>query len=112
MPRAQNAHAHVNAGFLLKLNQANVVDSARIVYGCINPSFTHATETEKYLKGKDLFDNATLQGAFESLDKELQPDHVLPDPSPGFRKQLAISLFYKVSENYGYGDVWIRIFLF
>lgn len=94
MPRAQNAHALVNAGFLLKLNGMKV-DSARIVYGGINPNFVRARGTEKFLAGKVLFDNNTLQGAYKVLDNELKPDYVLPDPPPDFRKFLAISLFYK-----------------
>ncbi|KAF2885005.1 hypothetical protein ILUMI_21179 [Ignelater luminosus] len=95
MPRAQNAHALVNAGFLLKLDDSNKVESARIVYGSINPSFIHAQNSEAYLTGKNLFENETLQGVFETLDKELVPDFVLPDPPPEFRKQLAIALMYK-----------------
>lgn len=101
MPRAQNAHAIVNAGFLFQFDpQKSKVISARIVYGNINPKFIHANEAEKYVVGKNLFDNKTLQGTFEALDKELQPDHVLPDPKPEFRKNLAISLFYKVRESF------------
>lgn len=52
MPRAQNAHALVNAAFLFKLNKNNVVESARMVYGAISPAFVRATKTEAYLKGK------------------------------------------------------------
>lgn len=95
MPRAQNAHAIVNAGFLYKLKDG-VVENASIVYGNINEKFIHATGTENYLKGKKLFDNATLQGAYGELSKELLTDDVPPDPTPAFRKQLAIALFYKV----------------
>jgi len=42
MPRAQNAHAYVNAGFLFKLNVNNggkVLAKPTIVYGGINPQF-------------------------------------------------------------------------
>ncbi|XP_066141648.1 uncharacterized protein [Euwallacea fornicatus] len=95
MPRSQNAHAMVNAGFLFQLTNSGIVQSAQIVYGGINPNFIHAEKTESLLKGKQLFDNTTLQSAFKSLDRELQPDWVLPDPTPAFRKQLAINLFYK-----------------
>ncbi|KAF2906096.1 hypothetical protein ILUMI_00078 [Ignelater luminosus] len=95
MPRAQNAHALVNAGFLLKLDSNNNVESARIVYGSINPSFIHASNAEKYLVGKQLFDNNTLQGLFQELEKEINPDHILPDPDPVFRRKLAIALCYK-----------------
>ncbi|XP_055607410.1 uncharacterized protein LOC129755104 [Uranotaenia lowii] len=96
MPRAQNAHAYVNGAFLVKMNAAmNSVESARICFGGINPNFTHAEATEKLLVGKNLFDNATLQAAFSSLKDEVDPDWVLPDASDKYRKNLAISLFYK-----------------
>jgi hypothetical protein len=42
MPRAQNAHACVNAGFLFRLNVNNggkVLSKPTIVYGGINPQF-------------------------------------------------------------------------
>ena len=42
MPRAQNAHAYVNAGFLFRLNVNNggkVLAKPTIVYGGINPQF-------------------------------------------------------------------------
>ncbi|KAJ8925555.1 hypothetical protein NQ315_009395 [Exocentrus adspersus] len=94
MARSQNTHALVNAGFLLKLNYQTVV-SARIVYGHINPKFVHASSLESFLPGKVLFNNKVLRQSFQVLDAELNPDHVLPDPTPEFRKLLAISLFYK-----------------
>lgn len=38
MPRAQNAHAYVNAGFLLQMNdQRDKVIKSTIVYGNIHP---------------------------------------------------------------------------
>lgn len=72
------------------------VKSARILFGGINPEFIHAKNTEAYLVGKNLIDNVTIQGALAKLNDELKPDHVLPDASPEFRKNLAMSLFYKV----------------
>jgi len=42
MPRAQNAHAYVNAGFLFRLNVNNggkVLAKPTILYGGINPQF-------------------------------------------------------------------------
>ena len=42
MPRAQNAHAHVNGGFLFKVDRGNnfqVMEQPRIVFGGINPNF-------------------------------------------------------------------------
>ncbi|RZC32795.1 xanthine dehydrogenase/oxidase, partial [Asbolus verrucosus] len=85
MPRAQNSHAHINAGFLFKFkqNQPTYIETVSIVFGNVNPNFIHATQTEKLLQ------------VFVSLSQELVPDIIPPDPTPEFRKQLAISLFYK-----------------
>nr|CAH7725832.1 unnamed protein product [Callosobruchus chinensis] len=95
MPRAQNAHADVNAGFLFKLSPNQVVESPRIVFGGISATFVHASKTEELLKGKRLFDNKVLAQAFESLNKEIEPTWELPDATPTYRKHLAIALFYK-----------------
>lgn len=94
MPRAQNAHAYVNAGFLFKFEEG-IVTSARMCFGGISPEFVHAKKTEKFLRGKDLYDNDTLQVAFRCLSTELSPDWVLPDACPQYRKNLAAALFYK-----------------
>lgn len=121
MPRAQNAHAYVNAAFLLKFNQDKTkVEAATVCFGGINPivstqisyhqsrtilllsipcQFTHAIATENYLVGKSLFSNEVVQAALKTLSNELQPDWVLPDASPEYRKNLAISLFYKFILN-------------
>ncbi|CAG2060644.1 unnamed protein product [Timema podura] len=98
MPRAKNVHAIVNAGFLFNLSSdgnGTVVERPNIVYGGINPSFVHATATESYLNGKCLFAQETLDGLMESLEQEIQPDHVLPDMTPKYRKELTKSLIYK-----------------
>nr|CAI5836488.1 unnamed protein product [Callosobruchus analis] len=99
MPRAQNAHADVNACFLFKLSPNHVVESPRIVFGGISATFVHASKTEELLKGKRLFDNKVLQQAFESLNKEIEPTWELPDATPTYRKHLAIALFYKFILN-------------
>lgn len=98
MSRAQNTHAWVNASFLFKFN-GEIVDTARICFGAINPSFIHATNTEKSLEGKNLYTNETLQSAISYLKNDLNPDWILPDPSPEYRKNLAISLFYRFVLN-------------
>ncbi|XP_063828756.1 uncharacterized protein LOC135078111 [Ostrinia nubilalis] len=95
MPRSQNAHAIVNAGFQYKVKSDNTVEDARIVFGGISSTFTRAFETEEYLVGKKLFENDTLQGAIKKLDQEVVAVENLPEPSPEYRKQLAIALFYK-----------------
>lgn len=44
MPRAQNAHAHVNAGFLFKLDGAGkVLEKPNIIIGGINKDFVSKT---------------------------------------------------------------------
>lgn len=94
MPRAQNAHAYVNAAFLLK-SEGSVVRSVSLCFGGITPEFVHADKTEKLLVGKRLHSNETLQAALHSLTTEMNPDWVLPDASPEYRKNLAAALFYK-----------------
>lgn len=96
MPRAQNAHAHVNAGFLFKLDGGSkLLEKPNIIFGGINEHFLHAKNTEQYLMGKTIFDKQVIKTALETLHHELEPDHVLPDYSPQFRKTLALGLFYK-----------------
>ncbi|XP_058124986.1 uncharacterized protein LOC131281799 [Anopheles ziemanni] len=100
MPRSQNAHAYVNGAFLTKFTEDGVtVESIKICFGGINPEFTHATETEKFLAGKNLFDAETVQGTLAQLSSELKPDWVLPDVSSEYRKNLAMALFYKYLLN-------------
>ena len=41
-----------------------------LVFGNINPEFGHASETEQFLKGKEL-DNETLAGFFLQISKKL-----------------------------------------
>lgn len=77
----------------------NVASECRIVYGGINPNFIRASKTEALLEGQNLYDNATLKNVFQSLDEEIICDYVLPDDTPEYRKNLAISLFYKVRYN-------------
>lgn len=55
----------------------------------------HAKQTEEFLRGKNLFDVTVLDGAYQILAEELQPDTHLLDASPEYRKQLALGLFYK-----------------
>ncbi|RZF32560.1 hypothetical protein LSTR_LSTR006555 [Laodelphax striatellus] len=98
MPRAQNSHAYVNAGFLFKLDNNDkfkVLEKPRIVFGGINPNFVHAELTETFLEGKHLSDSKVIAESLKTLEGELKPNHVLPDASPEYRKGLAISLLYK-----------------
>ena len=85
MYRSQNAHAYVNAGFLMKVNKADgfrVMEKPSIVFGNINASFSHATKTENFLIGKCLNKIETLNGAVEVLKQEIDP-HFEPIGSIG-----------------------------
>ncbi|XP_055607619.1 xanthine dehydrogenase-like [Uranotaenia lowii] len=96
MPVAQNARAYVNAAFLIKLSiTGEIPESVTLCFGGINPCFVHATQTENYLINRPIFTNQTLKQSMAILSSELSPDHVLPDASPEYRKNLALSLYYK-----------------
>lgn len=97
MPRSQNAHAIVNAGFYYNLRKKdNKVQQSRLVFGGLSPSFIRASETEKFLLGRILFTNDALQGALKILEKDLDVAEMPPEPSVAYRKKLALGLFYKV----------------
>ncbi|XP_023954191.2 xanthine dehydrogenase-like [Bicyclus anynana] len=96
MPRAQNSHAIVNAGFLFKFHHnSQLLESATLVYGGISKIFIHASTTEAMLIGRDPFTNETLQLVLKSLQEEILPIENPPEPSAEYRKMLAISLYYK-----------------
>lgn len=103
MPRSQNAHAIVNAGFLYRLRQPdNIVRQTRIVYSGINAnvSITRPSATERYLFGKKLFTDDTLQASVKIMENELIATENPPEPSAEYRKQLALGLFYKASIDF------------
>lgn len=97
-PRAVNAHAHVNACFRMELDPADnfkVTSKPSILLGGINPNFIHATETENFLVGRKLNDEATVMEAAELLGREVQPDSHPQDASPAYRRSLSQALLYK-----------------
>uniref|UniRef100_A0AAG5D729 FAD-binding PCMH-type domain-containing protein n=1 Tax=Anopheles atroparvus TaxID=41427 RepID=A0AAG5D729_ANOAO len=94
MPRAQNAHAYVNAVFLLEWRDATI-RTATVCYGGITPGFTHAVQLESFLVGKDIFQEAVLQEALDILSHTIAPTNAPPDACPAYRKQLALTLFYR-----------------
>lgn len=98
MPRNQNSLALVHSAYLLKIGNKNEIECASIVYGNINPNSYeyHARKTEKYLIGKNIFNDKNLQEAIKVLSSELLPVEILGEPSIQFRKKLALGLFYKV----------------
>lgn len=91
MPRSQNAHAIVNAGFMMKFHHNSpLLENMTIVYGGISPKFVHATKTERVIVGKDPYTEESLQLALSTLSEELQPKEAHPEPSAEYRKILAI----------------------
>ncbi|XP_049290771.1 uncharacterized protein LOC125767868 [Anopheles funestus] len=95
MPRAQNAHAYVNAVFLLQFQESGLLRTASICYGGINPGFTHAVQLESFLVGKDIFQQSVLREALQVLNNTITPNYVPPDASAEYRKHLAVTLFYR-----------------
>ncbi|XP_034664118.1 abscisic-aldehyde oxidase [Drosophila subobscura] len=118
MPRAQNAHAYVNAAFLLELDGASKVKSARICFGGIRPDFVHATAIEQLMVGHSPYESGLIEQTFDTLPSQFNPDEVLPDASPAYRTKLACGLLYKfllkhapsseVAENFMSGGQILR----
>uniref|UniRef100_A0A1I8P4W1 Indole-3-acetaldehyde oxidase n=1 Tax=Stomoxys calcitrans TaxID=35570 RepID=A0A1I8P4W1_STOCA len=96
MPRAQNAHALVNAAFLVQVQKPDyIVKSARIAYGGLSNGFSRAINLEKSLLNKALFTEENVRNAFTSMQSEIKAEVALPEPSPEYRTKLAHGLFYK-----------------
>uniref|UniRef100_A0A182QBX0 Indole-3-acetaldehyde oxidase n=1 Tax=Anopheles farauti TaxID=69004 RepID=A0A182QBX0_9DIPT len=95
--RAQNAAAHVNAAFLLRLCARKLnVEQASLCFGGIGPKFSHATRTEQYLEGKNPLNNVMLQETLAVLNAELAGGQT--EPSTGeaaYRRQVAVGLLYR-----------------
>ncbi|XP_038212491.1 xanthine dehydrogenase/oxidase-like [Zerene cesonia] len=96
MPRSQNSHAAVNAGFFFKFQKnSRILDNITMVFGGISSQFTHAIQTETILKEKDPFTDEVLQRALKTLYDEMIVEAAPTEPSQTYRKLLAVSLFYK-----------------
>ncbi|CAG4933298.1 unnamed protein product [Parnassius apollo] len=95
MPRTENVRAIVDAAFLYKLDNWNKVLECRLTFGGLSPTFIRAYKTEKFLVGKFLFRNETLQAGIKILNSELIITRVRPELSIEYRRRLAIGLFYK-----------------
>lgn len=55
-----------------------------------------ASATESFILGKAITDAKTLQGALQILSNEIVPNSPPVAASVKYRKELALSLFYKV----------------
>ncbi|XP_050079113.1 uncharacterized protein LOC126565956 [Anopheles maculipalpis] len=94
--RAQNASAHVNAAFLLRLCVRKInVEQAHLCFGGIGPKFSRASRTEQYLEGKNPFNNVILQETLAVLNAELAGGQTEPTPDASYRRQVAVGLLYR-----------------
>ena len=101
MPRNANSKAYVSAAFNLEFSTGNVVTGTPVLaYTGISSSVIRATQTEDYLVGKDLSQDAYLQVAMSFLDSDLTPEDDPALPSGNYRKSVGQSLFYKVIEKH------------
>ena len=99
MPRSTNAHAVVNAGFLVKVDSSDnyrILEKPRIVFGGINKGFVHAKATEEFLLNRSMNDHDMFLEAMAVLAEELIPEDDPVLSSSLYRKQLSLCLFYKV----------------
>ncbi|XP_054263474.1 uncharacterized protein LOC128986893 [Macrosteles quadrilineatus] len=97
-PRAQNALALTNAGFLFKIGKKNrhlVLGKPRVIFGNISAQFIHAAQLEDYLAGRSLLEPATLRGALDILEREVHPDLGPTEPHPEYRRKLTQACFYR-----------------
>jgi len=97
MPRAENAHAYVNAAFYMEVDPtgSTVKGKPSLVFGGIGTHGISANATAAFLVGKNLLEPDTLKGALESLGNEIVPNTPPAAASTQYRKSLATSLFYK-----------------
>ncbi|KAI8427486.1 hypothetical protein MSG28_002019 [Choristoneura fumiferana] len=97
MPRAQSAHAQVNAAFLYEFEQdKETVRSVRIVIGGISADFVHAWKTERYIAGKMVFKDEVLHGALNELKEDLSvAEQIAGEMKPEFKIKCALGLLYK-----------------
>ncbi|XP_041363518.1 xanthine dehydrogenase-like [Gigantopelta aegis] len=97
MPRSQNSYAYLNAGFLINIDawKLQVLGKPSIVFGGISESMMHAEKTESYMKGKDLTDAIMMKHILELLRREIKPTKNERQPSPEYRHDVAVHLFFK-----------------
>jgi xanthine dehydrogenase/oxidase len=96
MPRSQNSHAYVNAGFNFTFDPATlIVLECSMVFGGLSRNFVHASQTESFLLKKPLNDEKVLAESFQILFNELITDNDPVLSASSYRKSLAVSLFYK-----------------
>ncbi|HEY0323382.1 MAG TPA: molybdopterin cofactor-binding domain-containing protein [Pyrinomonadaceae bacterium] len=96
--RNQNAHAIVNAGFRVALDEQGLIRHAVVAYGGLAPMTLRMTKTENFLQGKSWTED-TLKGALDVLAVEVAAE-IEPMPGvqflpEGYRESLTETLLYK-----------------
>ncbi len=123
--RDQNAHAIVNAGFLVRLDKKGTIQSATILYGGLAQLPSRMAKTEAAMTGGK-WNDATLQKALDVLAGEVA-EVIRPMPGTnflpeGYRESVTETLFYKFflhvanerfpkevqPENRSGGEVYVR----
>lgn len=98
MARRENAHAIVNAAFLLNLSdELSVRQKPRLVFAGIADKFIHAEMTETLMNGTNLLDAKSMIKVLETLHTECKPNPGLY--SQQYRQNLAVNLLYKVKRT-------------
>ncbi|KAG9232189.1 putative xanthine dehydrogenase [Amylocarpus encephaloides] len=87
--------AIVNAAIRVSLNDANVVESADLVYGGMAPTTIAAKTAGEYLIGKKFTNPATLEGTMNSLEEDFDLRFGVPGGMATYRKSLALGFFYR-----------------
>ncbi|KAI4143715.1 MAG: hypothetical protein L6R39_004473 [Caloplaca ligustica] len=87
--------AIVNAALRVALDSSHKVESVSLVYGGMAPTTVSATEATKYLQGKCLTDNDTLEGTMNALETDFDLRFGVPGGMATYRKSLALGFFYR-----------------
>ncbi|XP_055380079.1 uncharacterized protein LOC129611138 [Condylostylus longicornis] len=98
MIRSQNAHALLNAAFLLQIQSTAtqlIIMSARLCFGNVSPYFVHATETENFMINKNLLEENVIEQILAKAYDEIYPGIGFDEYRPHYRRILACGLLYK-----------------
>ena len=87
--------AIVNAALRISLNNANIVESANLVYGGMAPTTVSAKTAQTCLKGKKWTDPETLEETMSALENDFDLRFGVPGGMATYRKSLALGFFYR-----------------
>lgn len=87
--------AIVNAALRVSLNRSHSVESVDLVYGGMAVTTVPAKNAMTYLKGRNWYDPATLEGAMNALGDDFDLRFGVPGGMATYRKSLAFGFFYR-----------------